>query len=507
VNAALPDSMPGPLLEHAAIAAGILDADRRYVYVNQPLADLNGVPLEEHLGRTLHEVIPHIADQVAGFHEHVMTSGTAVRDVQVRGSTPGRPDRIWQVSYFPMEFDGGPAVGAVLLDVTEREQAMQDAQRLLRQHAAVADLGQVALSGAPIDELMNAATDVLCRELDAELAGVLEFVHEGRQLVMRAGTGFPEGAVGRVTAQLGRRSQAGYTLLSDAPVLVRDLETEDRFDVSEAVRATGARSTISTPIPGATEPQGVLGVFSRTPDHFDEDDASFVRAVANVLGHAVVRDEQSRALAALGEQRGRLVAQALEAGEREQRQVADVLHDDVLQHLLFARQELGDGDADPLAIERARASVEQASGLLRSVVAGLHPVTLSHAGLGAALEQLAGEHRARAGLETEVRVERAAEGIHDRLVVSLVRELLTNVSKHSGARRARVEVALAGDKLRCAVADDGRGMPGDAIESALAHGNIGLATARERVEALGGIARVCSGIEGRGTAVEIRLPI
>jgi PAS domain S-box-containing protein len=506
VSAPVTDGLLDPLLDRAAVAVGIIDADQRYLYVNQPLADINGVPLDEHLGRTLHEVIPHIADQVAGFHRQVMTSGEAVRDVQVRGSTPGRPDRMWQVTYFPLEIDGEPAVGAVLLDVTEREQALAETQRRVHQHAAVADLGQRALSGIAIGALMETITDRLRRELDAEMAGVLKFAPDRGQLIMCSGAGFPDGAVGRVTADLGRRSQAGYTLMSGGPVLTRDVDTENRFEISEGMRAQGARSTISTPIPGGDEPYGVLGVFSLNPNHFDEDDASFVRAVANILGHAVVRDEQSRVVTEMSGQRGRLVAQALDAGEREQRQVADVLHDDVLQHLLFARQELSDAGAGEAAIERARASVEEAAGLLRRVVAGLHPVTLSHAGLAAALEQLAGEHHARGRLRAEVRVEPAAQGIHDRLVVSLVRELLTNVAKHSGAESALVEVSRADGELRVTVADDGRGMPADAIESALAGGKIGLAAARERVEALGGSVRVLSGLGGRGTRVEIRLP-
>jgi two-component system NarL family sensor kinase len=249
----------------------------------------------------------------------------------------------------------------------------------------------------------------------------------------------------------------------------------------------------------------VLGVFSSAPFHFDRDDASFVRAVANVLGAALVRAEQANELERMSAQRGRLVAQALEAGELEQRRVADVLHDDVLQHLLFARQEIADGGADAAA--RARASVEEAATKLRRVVAGLHPVTLAHAGLTAALESLAGEQRARTGLRVDVEVDDAASGEYDRLVVSLARELLLNVIKHAEASRALVRATAQDGSLELLVADDGRGMPADAFESALVRGNIGLASARERVAALGGMTTVCPGIEGRGTGVLISIPL
>jgi PAS domain S-box-containing protein len=507
VNATLPDTLLAPLLERAGMAVGILDGEGRYIYVNHRLAEVNGVSVEQHLGRTLHEVIPHIADEVAAVHAGVMETGAPIRNVQVRGSTPGMPDRIWQVSYLPLEMEGERVVGAVMLDVSEREQAIDEAERRVRQHAAVADLGQRALSGLAIDELMQAGCDVVRQELDADTAVVVEFDHGRERLTVRWASGGPAAELASSGGDIGRLGEPGLSLLSSGPLLSADIATETRFDTPPGIRALGAHAAISTPIAVARGPYGVLGCFSAKTEHFDEDDAGFVRAVANVLGHALVREEQGRVLAAMSEQRGRLVAQALDAGERDHRRVADVLHDDVLQHLLFARQELGGADVDDAAIGRARASVEEAGALLRRVVAGLHPVTLAHAGLGAALEQLAGEHRARVGLDIEVRVEPTAEGLHDRLVVSLVRELLTNVARHADARRAVVDVCLRDGALRVVVADDGRGMPDDAIETALASGNIGLAAARERVEALGGMTEVCGGLDGGGTSVEIRLPI
>lgn len=501
----LGDRLLGPLLERAAVGIAVLDADARFMYVNARLAEVNGVPVEGHIGRTIHEVIPHISEAVAALHAQVVDMGEPVLEVQIAGSTPGAADRTWQASYLPLEVDGRRVVGVVLNDVTEREQALADARRRVRQHAGVADLGRLALEGAGIDDLLTAACELLARELNTAQAGVLEWAPDRSHLVMRAGVGWPASAIGTVTAEVGRRSQAGFTLLQDGPVLSHDVNAETRFDISEGMRAQGAVSTISTPIPCATGPFGVLGVFSDRPNHFDADDASFVRAVANVIGTAVMRDDQERELERMSGQRGRLVAQALEAGEREQRQVASVLHDDVLQHLLFARQELAEApDSDVL--KRARASVDEAAELLRHVVAGLHPVTLAHAGLTAALESLAAEHRARAGFSTEVAVDAAAEGAHDRLLISLARELLTNVAKHARARHVRLSVTAYDHGIQLTVADDGCGMPDDAFATALARGQIGLATTRERVEALGGTAGILPGLEGRGTGVEIVLP-
>jgi PAS domain S-box-containing protein len=495
------------IADDAAVGVALLDEQCRYRYTNARLATINARSVEDHLGRSVHEVLlPELADAVASLVGEVMARGEPILATQAEGATPGGGRSAFEVSYLPVELEGRRMVAAVVIDVTERERAIRSARRRLRQQAALADLAQLALRESDLDRLFTAATDMLAAELDAERAGVLELAPARDHLVMRAGTGFAPGAVGTMTAATGADSQAGFTLASGTALISNDTRREARFAFTPALIELGVRSAISVPIPGGEEPFGVLGALASRVDHFDEDDANLVRAAANVLGAAVVRAEQSAQVEHLAAQRGRLVAQALDAGDRERRQVADVLHDDVLQHLLFARLELGALEGDTESRQRILDSIEAAAGTLRGVVSGLHPVTLAHAGLGAAIESLAGEHGRRGGLEVDVVVGPEAEGPHDRLVLSVARELLTNVVKHAQATRASVRVAVEDGSVTLEVADDGRGLPPDVLETALGRGNVGLANLRERVLALGGDVDAGPGLEGRGALVAVRIP-
>jgi two-component system NarL family sensor kinase len=109
-------------------------------------------------------------------------------------------------------------------------------------------------------------------------------------------------------------------------------------------------------------------------------------------------------------------------------------------------------------------------------------------------------------VDVDVAVAPAAEGRDDRLILSLARELLANVVKHARAERASVRVEVEDGWLALDVADDGRGLPADAFETALASGNVGLANIRERVVALGGSVEARPGIDGRGALIAIRIP-
>jgi two-component system NarL family sensor kinase len=216
------------------------------------------------------------------------------------------------------------------------------------------------------------------------------------------------------------------------------------------------------------------------------------------------RGDRIDQLAAL---RGHLVAEALDAEDRERRRLAEALHDDAIQNLLAARQELREaerGDTD--GVKRARNVVDLTVNQLRGAVFELHPYLLEQAGLPAALEAVAEEQGRRGRFHSRVRVGPDATGEHDQLVLSLARELLVNAAKHSGAEEVTVALARTDGQLMLEVADNGSGIAPERLGVAPAEGHIGLASCAQRVEALGGRFSVAPRPSG-GTRVRATLPM
>ena len=212
-------------------------------------------------------------------------------------------------------------------------------------------------------------------------------------------------------------------------------------------------------------------------------------------------------VAALAESRSRLLADALEAEQRERKTLAEALHDEAIQNLLSTRhalEEAGESLTHP-ALDRADAALTVTVGQLREAVFELHPYVLEEAGLEAALRTLAQQASGRAGFE--LRLDLAASNRHrrDQLVYSAARELLANVVQHAHARHVTVHLAEGRAGLDLVVEDDGRGFPPERLSERLAEGHVGLASQRVRVEAAGGAMQVDSA-PGEGTRVEIHLP-
>ncbi len=213
---------------------------------------------------------------------------------------------------------------------------------------------------------------------------------------------------------------------------------------------------------------------------------------------------RARSLAALAEARRRLVRQSLDAEARERRRLAETLHDEAIQNVLVARQEVADAERGvPGAADRARHALDETSAQLRREIVAMHPLGLERGGLASALQNIAASAERRGGFSADVTVEDEAVGVHDDLVYATVRELISNAATHAGASKVTVALTAEPRAIRLTVADDGVGLPQGRLERALDEGHIGLAVASERVRAVGGDISVES---GGGTTVTVVLP-
>jgi len=205
------------------------------------------------------------------------------------------------------------------------------------------------------------------------------------------------------------------------------------------------------------------------------------------------------------EARKQFVAQVMDAEDRARRRIAQLIHDDALQSLLAANQDLIEAAPGRAGVTRAHEVVSATIAHLREAMLALHPVTLERGGLEQALGAVARQAGRQGGFEVEIDIDPGALGRNDELVLALARELLSNAARHSGAEHVALRLAPRGDGLELVVSDDGRGMPPERPREALATGHIGLASVAQRVEAAGGELDIDSE-PGRGTTVRVELP-
>lgn len=123
----------------APLGLNIIDEQLRFVKINEQLAKINGLPLAEHQGKKLLEVVPHLAPTLEPLLQQVLNTGEAVLNIEVSGTVASQPGvtRYWLVSYFPIpaSLDQTKWIGTVVLEISDRKQAelaLQERETMLR---------------------------------------------------------------------------------------------------------------------------------------------------------------------------------------------------------------------------------------------------------------------------------------------------------------------------------------------------------------------------------------
>lgn len=274
---------------------------------------------------------------------------------------------------------------------------------------------------------------------------------------------------------------------------------------------------ITAPVPARMNPPGLLvALLKDTPPQqlpALRERLLFLAGLAGELLEVSVLEETLRQK----EQQLQDLAQAtVDVRETERQLVSLEIHDTVTQtltsafHHLQALEALAAQEGSAIQGHARRASdlVRQAIQECRVLIDGLQPATLHPDGLVASLrhelDQMAADCRWQTSLHAppEIRLPQWME-TH---LFRIVREALSNASKHASASRVWVRVEAAIDRLSLEVGDDGCGFDPQAVEAAPGKKGLGLLSMRHRAGLLRGTCTVSSQ-PGRGTTVRVEIPL
>jgi len=127
------------LYRNAPVGLCVLDRDLRFLRINERLAEINGVPAADHIGKHVQDVLPHLAGAVEPEMRRVLETGQPRLDIEVKGETPAQPGvgRSWLEQWLPITDAQGYVVGLsiVVEETTQRkrtEAALADNEARLR---------------------------------------------------------------------------------------------------------------------------------------------------------------------------------------------------------------------------------------------------------------------------------------------------------------------------------------------------------------------------------------
>jgi two-component system, chemotaxis family, CheB/CheR fusion protein len=438
----------------------------------------------------------------------------------------------------PYQNSCGQIHGVVLtfVDITQLRKVEDQVLRFSQQQKVMAAFAQLALQERDVLKVMNECVRLLSRTLPIEMAKVLELLPGEQSLLLRAGVGWKEGLVGQAVVSADLNSQAGYTLISDKPVIVKDLSRESRFSGPSLLidhQVVSGMSCIIRDQEG--KPHGVLGVHTASCREFREKEVEFLQTMANILASAIHRKNIESQLQSMTESlEGRVAERTQElvqhqhqlrqlsldlilTEQRERRRIATELHDYLGQLLVVGKIKISQLQQADLSNQQAplvrdiEESLDEALQYTRDLIPQISPPILYEFGFMAAIRWLA-EKMVRYDLHVTVtshldeKVLNLSESVSI-ILYHVIRELLMNVMKHAQTQEASILINhVSSEIFEIEVADRGCGFDLSSTRETLFHfEKFGLLNVQERVESLGGKCEVLSTI-GEGTRVLIKVP-
>ena len=323
-TAAILDALYGS----APVGLGFWDRDLRYVRVNEALARINERSPEDHVGRTIAEVVPQLAAELEPLARRVLETGEPVIALEMAGGTPKDPDalRYWSASYYPVVGPGGEriGVGAVIEETTGRRRAEQ---RTDLQHAVT----RILVEQETLEEAMVRVLETICTTLSWDVACYWSTDLEAPRLTWAQADAHAEGFIALTErASLSPLLLAGRVAESGAAEWLEDLKP-GTFPRAPLAAAEGLHSGVGFPVLVEERVVGVVELFSRRRRASDTSVLATLEALGGQLGQYLrrTRAEEERGRLLQRERQARAEAESAAATLRKLERVSEA----ALRHL------------------------------------------------------------------------------------------------------------------------------------------------------------------------------
>ncbi|TAF10559.1 MAG: PAS domain S-box protein [Nostocales cyanobacterium] len=128
----------------ANVGLSIVDTNLHFLKINQKLADINGYPIEAHLGKSVMDLIPEIAPTILPVLQNILDHKQPISNLEISGIIKSQPEMIgyWLVSYFPILGETGNAValGTIIIEISDRKRLELEREKLIGIIEATSDI-------------------------------------------------------------------------------------------------------------------------------------------------------------------------------------------------------------------------------------------------------------------------------------------------------------------------------------------------------------------------------
>lgn len=288
-----------PLLDSYSSSAGlcILDLEHRYIWINRQLAEMNGVPAPEHIGKTVREVLGGLSDAIEPLLERVYATGEPILNSGLAAAHPATKTAVhWTQHFFPLKDSSGKVtrIGVVVTETPARElhKLVRDLDGKLRKEMARVqvfnDVRGLLSSNWDVPLVFPMLSARIRRLLHHELASFVLYDAATHELI-RQSIDFPLSKGVILNSPLtAKNSPAERALKACASIIFSKKELQELdAEIARSLLEEGLQSLCCIPMIRPSGPLGVLVLGSTRTNAFQTEDLDLLNQVAFQLALAM----------------------------------------------------------------------------------------------------------------------------------------------------------------------------------------------------------------------------
>ena len=290
-----PEKLLAAYFRSSTVGMCVLDCEQRYLAINSALANMNGVPAPDHIGKTVREMLGNAAGIVESQIQRVCAAGEPVSEIELSAVLPTRTETgHWIEHYFPIKDESGVVqrIAVVVIEVTEQKKVEQSLQGKLGRQAErlqmLLDVSAILASNSNLHQTFPRISARVRRVLRHEYAGFE--LHDGNTgLLVRQVEDFPLGKGMLSSNPISPHDSPGGRALREGNSLTFTKEQMEGFqaEITRSFLAEGLRSLCCVPMLRPSGPLGVLVLGSTRSDAFHPEDINLLNQVATQLAVAL----------------------------------------------------------------------------------------------------------------------------------------------------------------------------------------------------------------------------
>jgi diguanylate cyclase (GGDEF)-like protein/PAS domain S-box-containing protein len=277
-------------LQNGPAAMFIKDTAGRYLHVNEQFVREFGTSPDGVLGHSDTQVFHADLAQALRMNDApVLAHGKTVEFRQQRQC--GEQTRTNLIRKFPIRDGGGQiiGIGGTVTDISAQLLAAQSIQRQAMRQQIITAFGHFALQNPEFQELIVEADRALEKGLQPQYSRYLALASDETQLHFKAGSGWERPWSEQLSFDAVVETEDRFSIGAREAILIADYASDTRYPPSPVIRAHGIRSGCEVLVWSANGPYGLLGVYSRAPNAFDQDSLDFLQGIKNTLAAAIDR--------------------------------------------------------------------------------------------------------------------------------------------------------------------------------------------------------------------------